>query len=308
MPRKDLHEANRISWDAATRVHNSHKGDQAKFFREGGNTLFLEDMQLLGDLTGKTLLHLQCNAGQDTLSIAKHLGAQVTGVDISDEAVNFARQLAQDSGIPATFVRSDIYDWFEQNSTQYDVVYMSYGTLPWLSDIQALGRGVAAALKAGGHYVLIEFHPLLAALDDNDSSKLAYDYMGGRHYAFEYGVGDYVGGSGDALIPSTTDKAEADRADRADTNEKVDAQSLWNNPNPSHEFAWGLGETASAFLQAGLVITHLQEYDYTNGYRPFVGAGQMQALPGRRFTLPHDRPKVALMFSLVAQKPTDHIP
>jgi hypothetical protein len=79
MLKKELHEANRLSWDVATRAHNSHKGDQARFLREGGSTLFPEELELLGELRGRSLLHLQCNAGQDTLSLAAR-GATVTGV------------------------------------------------------------------------------------------------------------------------------------------------------------------------------------------------------------------------------------
>src|SRR5216683_5023081 len=93
--RSVLHEENRLSWNEATIAHNSHKGDQAKFFREGGNKLFAEEKALLGDIKGLRLVHLQCNAGQDTLSLAQ-MGALVTGVDISDIAIDFARQLAQD--------------------------------------------------------------------------------------------------------------------------------------------------------------------------------------------------------------------
>ncbi len=74
--RSDLHEANRLSWNAATRAHNSHKADQAAFFRNGGSTLYPEELQLLGHLDGLRLLHLQCNAGQDSLSLAR-LGARV---------------------------------------------------------------------------------------------------------------------------------------------------------------------------------------------------------------------------------------
>src|SRR5262249_18500319 len=83
MTQHDLHEANRLSWNAATDANNSHKQDQAEFFRAGGSTLYPEEVELLGDVRGKTLVHLQCNAGQDTLSLAR-LGAVVTGVDISD--------------------------------------------------------------------------------------------------------------------------------------------------------------------------------------------------------------------------------
>src|SRR3972149_12175089 len=96
--RRAIHEANRLSWNEATKAHNSHKVDQAAFFHAGGNKLFPEETELLGDVSGKSVLHLQCNAGQDTLSI-KQLGAEkVTGVDISDEAIYFARRLSKDSG------------------------------------------------------------------------------------------------------------------------------------------------------------------------------------------------------------------
>ncbi len=106
-------EPNRRSWNAATIAHNSHKRDQARFFRAGGNTLFPEEIELLGDVRGRTLVHLQCNAGQDTLSLAR-LGAMITGVDISDEAIGFARSLSRDSGTPARFERAEVGEWLEQ--------------------------------------------------------------------------------------------------------------------------------------------------------------------------------------------------
>src|SRR5262245_18016350 len=109
MIRRDLHEANRRSWNAATEVHNRHKHDQARFLRDGGSTLFPEELDLLGDVAGRSLVHLQCNSGQCSLSLARR-GAVVTGVDISDAAIDFARGLSGAAGIPATFVRADVYD------------------------------------------------------------------------------------------------------------------------------------------------------------------------------------------------------
>ena len=94
--KKDLHERNRLSWNAATQAHNSHKRDQAGFLRRGGSTLYKEEIELLGDVTGLSLVHLQCNSGQDTLSWAAR-GARVTGVDISDEAIAFGRVFRQNT-------------------------------------------------------------------------------------------------------------------------------------------------------------------------------------------------------------------
>ena len=111
---KAWHEQNRLSWNEATKAHNSHKADQAKFLREGGNLLYPEETALLGDLTGKSVLHLQCNTGRETLCM-KQLGeATAVGVDISDEAIEFARKLSTDSGLEATFHRADVYDWLEE--------------------------------------------------------------------------------------------------------------------------------------------------------------------------------------------------
>ena len=112
--RRALHEQNRLSWNEATKAHNSHKEDQAKFLREGGNKLFPEEIGLLGDVMGKSVLHLQCNSGQDTLCIKQMGAAKATGVDISDEAIEFAKKLSRDSGLEATFYRAEVYEWLEE--------------------------------------------------------------------------------------------------------------------------------------------------------------------------------------------------
>ena len=280
---RSMHEANRISWNAATRQHNSHKGDQAAFLRGGGTTLFPEEVELLGDVRGKTLLHLQCNAGQDTLSIAAHLGAQVTGVDISDEAISFARKLAADAGIAGTFERADVYDWFEQHTATFDVVFTSYGVIPWLSDLMGWGRGVGAALKPGGRFVLLEFHPFLNVY--NEKLELAYDYSGGEAIHFEEGIGDYVAESGGALTH---------------TGHKIEDTPHFHNPNPVYEFCWGTGDIVGALLAAGLRLEVFREYPYSNGWKPF---SDMRELPGRRMVLPEGMPNIPFMLGLVAVRP-----
>ncbi len=280
MSQQDLHEANRVSWNLATEAHNSHKRDQAAFFRAGGSTLFPDEIELLGDVTGKSLLHLQCNAGQDTLSIAR-LGATVTGVDISDTAIAFARQLSSDAGIPAIFERADIFDWLATDSTQYDVVFVSYGALVWLSDLKAWGRGIARVLKAGGRLVLMEFHPVFGIFEGN--WVLTYDYMGGTHLSFG-GVGDYVAISDESLTPSGYEEGVVE----------------FNNPHPSHEFCWGIADIISPLLEAGLLLRVMREYPYSNGFKRFEA---MRELPGGRFTVPDGKPELPMMLGLVAQKP-----
>ena len=283
MPNREHHQVNRWSWNEGTKAHNSHKGDQAAFFRRGGNTLFSEETQLLGDVAGKTLLHLQCNSGQDTLSIAHHLGARVSGVDISDEAIRFARQLSRESGIEAEFVRADIYDFFDENRASFDVVFASYGALCWLSDLETWGRGVHSCLRSGGEFVLIDFHPASAMFDQD--WKLRYGYMGGIVYEYESGVGDYVALTGAA----------------AETDVLQPGIENFVNPNPGVEYQWGLAEVVMGVVGAGLDLVDLQEYDHFNGFKPNE---DMREMGVRRYRMPEQLPQAfPLMFSIVARKP-----
>jgi len=281
--KKDLHEANRQSWNAATVAHNSHKGDQAAFFRAGGSTLFPEESALLGDVNGLSVLHLQCNAGQDSLSIARR-GAHVTGVDISDEAIDFATRLSAESGVAARFERADVYDYFEAAAARgerHDLVFCSYGTLCWLSDIGAWARGVAQLLKPGGRFVIVEFHPFALVFDPQ--WKFHYDYFNDAPVP-EEGVGDYVAESGDGLV--------------ADDRPMPGVQGF-RNPHPSFEFTWGVGQVTTALAQAGLAIERFEEYPYTNGWKPFDG---MRELGGRRMAPPEGMPRTPLMYALAARR------
>lgn len=284
MPRRELHEENRLAWNAATVAHNSHKADQATFLREGGSTLFDTELELLGDIAGKSLVHLQCNAGQDSLCLAR-LGATVNGVDISDEAIGFARQLSADTGIMATFVRADVYDWLAeaaQGSERYDIVFSSYGALVWLSDIRAWARGIAGILSPGGRLVVVEFHPFSMVFEWDWSHKYPY-FADGVPHSYEHGVGDYVALAGEALTPSGYIEGARD----------------FVNPHPGHEFQWGIGEVATALLDAGLTIEALREYPYSNAARLF---DRMRELPGKRMVPPEDVPNVPLMYGVVARR------
>ncbi|MBE9035683.1 class I SAM-dependent methyltransferase [aff. Roholtiella sp. LEGE 12411] len=212
--KKQLHEENRLSWNEATKAHNSHKGDQAKFFREGGNTLFPEEKELLGDIAGLSVVHLQCNAGQDTLSLAQH-GAVVAGVDISDEAISFAQQLSEKSGIFATFYRADVFDWLEETANKnehFDIVFSSYGAVCWISDINLWAKRIAAILKPGGRFVVIDFHPVASMFDEDWSRKFPY-FSNSKPLSWEDGISDYLAASGRGLTLSDFDTLRAEASE-----------------------------------------------------------------------------------------------
>lgn len=284
MLRRDLHAANRLSWNAATVAHNSHKRDQAAFLKGGGSTLFPEECELLGELAGKRLLHLLCNCGPDTLSLAAR-GAEVTGVDIGDEAIAYAERLSAESGLPGRFVRADVFEWLEAAAAQkerFDLVFCSYGALCWISDMDLFARQVAALLVPGGRFVAMEFHPY--AMVFNEKFLPGYSYFQDEPYCWDEGVNDYVGRAAGALSPSGHQEGVKD----------------FKNPHPVHEFLRGLGSIVTAFSRAGLSILELREYPYANGC-DFIGG--LVETEGRRFRPPEGVGRLALMYGLVAQRP-----
>ncbi|MFK7743286.1 MAG: class I SAM-dependent methyltransferase [Planctomycetota bacterium] len=274
-----LHEQNRRSWNAVTPIHNQHKRDQAAFLqRPDGCTLFADELELLGELRGQRLAHLQCNCGQDTLSLAKR-GAVATGVDIADAPIAFARELSRDAGIPATFHRADVLDWLEQTDQRFDLAFSSYGVIGWLCDVSAWARGIHRILKPGGSLVLLEFHPLAWSFAADGALAEPYFLDGPIE---EGGVSDYVG---EPLAPSGFEPAV----------------TPFQNPERSVGFQWTSAQILQACIDAGLRLEVVREYPYSNGCQIFAA---MQELPGRRFGMPQGMPAMPLMFGLRARRPS----
>lgn len=277
-----ISEQNRHSWNAAVPAHASHRPRLAAFLRAGGLTLFPEERELLGAVAGTRLLHLLCNTGQDTLSLAA-LGAEVTGVDLSDAAIAEARRLSVETGITARFVHDDVYTYLATAPAgAFERVYAGYGVICWLPDLSAFARGVARVLTPGGRFVLMEFHPISNMFDQ--TWRLVHDYPAGGARLTLPGVGDYVGEAAGGLSPGGFAEGRRD----------------FVNPHPCHLFRWGVGEVVSALATAGLQITALREYPFVNGERPFA---HMRPATGRRWLPPEDVPSLPLMYGLAAEVP-----
>mmetsp|Transcript_45872 Transcript_45872/g.120277 ORF Transcript_45872/g.120277 Transcript_45872/m.120277 type:complete len:320 (+) Transcript_45872:65-1024(+) len=281
------HEQNRRSWNMATPAHQSHKRSQADFFRNGGSTLFPEEVELLGSLDGLSVVHLQCNCGQDTLSLLRLGAAHVVGVDISDAAIAEAQQLSVDTGLAADFERDDVLLWLDKSRNEkFDVVFTSYGVLGWLGDLRRWARGISGLLKPGGRLVLVEFHPLAWSFRDGGTltgDPYFIDAPGGRCDE-PGGVSDYVASSGDGLIPEGMGWAQGECG--------------FSNPEPTIEYQHTVGDIVTALSAAGLFIRSMREYPFSNGCQMFGG---MRPLPGRRFAMPEGLASVPLMLSITAE-------
>ena len=173
--RRKFNDLNRQAWDQFTRLHVNSKFYDLDRFYDSRNSLNSTELEEIGMVKGKSLLHLQCHFGQDTLSF-QNLGAQTVGIDISGESIKEATSLASRLGLEAKFIQSDIYDIDNVLNEEFDIIYTAYGVLFWLSDLQEWGEIIARNLKDGGHFYMVEFHPITDTFDE-DFGAFKYPYF-----------------------------------------------------------------------------------------------------------------------------------
>jgi SAM-dependent methyltransferase len=190
----EYRESNRALWNAWTRINVASEFYDVEAFVAGrGRDLDPITRAGPGDVLGKSLLHLQCHFGMDTIRWARH-GASVTGVDFSEEAVAFARGLAARMRVPATFVQSDVYELPSKLEGRFDVVFTSHGVLSWLPDLERWARVVAHFLAPGGLFYIVEAHPMMLVFDDRLTEpqlRLLYPYFHGPEPIREEHAGCY---------------------------------------------------------------------------------------------------------------------
>lgn len=167
-------EANRELWNQRTTVHKDSSFYDLPSFMKGKSSLTNIELQELGDIQGKKILHLQCHFGMDTLSLAR-MGASVTGIDLSDKAIDTARELNDQLGLNARFLCCNVYDLEAHLNEQFDIVFTTYGVIGWLPDLRPWARLIARYLKPGGFFYMAEFHPVVWMLDE-DFKSIKYYY------------------------------------------------------------------------------------------------------------------------------------
>src|SRR5262245_50795020 len=170
-----LMETNRLHWDEITPIHVASEFYDVEGFKRDPHRLKSVELEEVGDVNGKSLLHLQCHFGMDTMSWANR-GATVTGIDFSVPALEAARSLAAELNIPATFLHSNIYDLPDVLRGQFDIVFTSYGAITWLPDLPRWARVAAHFVKTGGFFYVAEFHPMLQTLDENATDDVVLRY------------------------------------------------------------------------------------------------------------------------------------
>jgi 2-polyprenyl-3-methyl-5-hydroxy-6-metoxy-1,4-benzoquinol methylase len=262
-PESEYKEVNRQSWNDRVDAHLESDFYDLEGFRRGNTSLKEIELDLLGEVSGKSILHLQCHFGQDTLSLQR-MGANCTGIDLSDKAIGAAKKLNEELGLNARFIACDVYDSPNHINEKFDIVFTSYGTIGWLPDLDRWASVISHFLKPGGMLVFVEFHPVVWMYDD-DFTEVKYSYL-----------------KSDPIL----DEEEGTYADR-------EAEIKIRNISWNH----GLSEVITALLKQGLKIESFKEYDYSP-YNCFNGTVEFE--PGK-FRIEKLEDKIPMVYSVVAK-------
>ncbi len=261
-PESNYISKNKYLWNTRTDYHFNSRFYNLEGFLKGESSLNDIELNLLGDVRNKTILHLQCHFGQDTLSLAR-LGAIPTGIDLSDNAIEKAKELAAQTNLNARFICCNIYDLPNHLQEKFDIVFTSYGTIGWLPDLDKWGHLIHNFLKSGGKFILVEFHPVVWMFND-DFDKIEYSYF-----------------KKEAIV-------ELEKGTYADTEALINLESVtWNH---------SISEVFESLANNGLQVDDLKEYDYSP-YNCFKHTVQMEE---KKFVITHLSHKIPMVYSICA--------
>ena len=264
--RKEI-ASNRELWDTFTPIHADSKFYDLDSFLKGRCTLKSIERELLGDTSGKTMLHLQCHFGLDSLSWAR-CGTKVTGVDISPKAIELANELNTKLDLDAEFICSDVYSLGEKTREKFDIVFTSYGVLCWLDDLNVWAKTIATHLKKDGQFLIVEQHPLADIFEQQkevDDIEIKYSYFEKKMLELEVD-GSYA-----------SEKVKIDK-------------------RISYEWIHPLTDIFEALISNGLTISHFREYPFSM-YQKFPCMNETE----EGWWIVPDKPDLPLLFSLSAQ-------
>ena len=261
-----LVEENRMWWDERVPIHMASDFYELEAFMDGQSSLAAFEIEEIGGVAGRSLLHLQCHFGLDSLSWAR-LGARVHGLDFSSVAIEAAEELTRSLGLDASFAVGNVYDAWELLNEQFDIVYTGKGTVAWLPDLDAWAKVIAALLRPGGVFYVVDFHPFMGVFS-YQKVEVATDYFFG--------------------LPIV-------RADKAGSYADLGAQTT---NNTTVQWQHPFGTLLTALAAGGLRIEFVHEFPFTFFERwPFAERGQ-----DGLYRLPPGMPELPLAFSIRARK------
>ncbi len=257
-------EINRKSWNEKVELHLKSDFYFVEEFMKGRTSLNSIELGLLGDVKDKKILHLQCHFGQDSISLSR-MGAQVTGIDLSDKAIETAKDLAQKCGVDTQFICCDVYRLPDVLREKFDVIFTSYGTIGWLPDLEKWANIINFFLKENGKFIMAEFHPVVWMFDD-DCTKVAYNYFNEKP------------------IIETYEGTYADQS--ADIKQEY---VMWNH---------SLSEVFQNLIENNMVLQSFHEYDWS----PYPCFRHVEEFEKGKWRIPQFGNKIPLVYAVKAQK------
>lgn len=262
--KQDYIDINRDSWNKRVDTHLASDFYDLDGFLKGKSSLNSIELDLLGDIKGKTILHLQCHFGQDSISLSR-LGANVTGVDLSNKAIENAKKIALETNVNTKFICCNIYDLPNHLDEKFDIVFTSYGTIGWLPDLDKWAKIISRFLKPTGEFIFVEFHPVVWMFDD-DFENIGYNYF-----------------NSGAII-------ETEKGTYANKNADLNTSYVsWNH---------GMSEVLNSLIQNGLEIKSLDEFDYS----PYNCFNKTVEFEPNKFRIKHLDNKIPMVYSIKAVK------
>ncbi|MHA1882551.1 MAG: class I SAM-dependent methyltransferase [Candidatus Thorarchaeota archaeon] len=266
-------KANKEMWDAYVDIHETSEFYDLKGFLEGKQTLNPIEIEEIGDVRGKSLFHLQCHFGLDTLSWAR-LGADVTGVDFSEKAITLAKRISKDTEIGARFIQANIYDIPKilSESDQFDIIFTSGGAIVWLPDLIEWAKIIARHLKPGGFFYIREGHPFAYVFDDETDEpilQVRYPYFQGKEPLRFQTDSSYASAEGKKMEEKTAFE--------------------WNH---------SISKIINALIGAGLRIEFFHEFPYA----AWKALPYMIEEEHEKWVLPELKDSIPLSFSIKASK------
>ncbi|MFP4478649.1 MAG: class I SAM-dependent methyltransferase [Candidatus Izemoplasmatales bacterium] len=257
-------EKNKIAWSLLAKEHYNHF---KKLLTERKSLINENILDELGNIEGKTMIHLQCNTGADTLSLARQGVKKIVGVDLSEENVFYANQLRDDFKLDhASFIASDVLVLNQIHQDKYDIVFTSEGVLGWLPDLNKWAKVVKNLLKEDGYFYIYDSHPFFHIFDEEMLAKgqlhARYDYLNAP-VDKGYDIGGYASKS------------------------KHSENYWWNH---------SLSDVINALINQGLQIEFLHEFDTL-----FWNNGNMERLDNGLFRYGDLKNKLPMSYSLRAR-------
>lgn len=259
---KEWFLANENLWNKRTELHMGSEFYDVAGFKGGQSSLREVELEEIGEVRGKSILHLQCHFGLDSMSLSR-MGAKVTGIDLSPQAIAEAKTLSKELGLDTEFICCNIYDLPNHLDKKYDIIFTSYGVLCWLPDLKKWADIIRHFLKPGGTFYMVEFHPVVWMFGDG-LKEIDYSYFN---------------------VGAIYDEAEGSYVEGAD---QLSQEAYY----------WGhsLGDVVNALIQVGLQIEFLHEFPFS----PYNCFEEMEQIGKQRWVGKHLKQKIPYLFSIRA--------